>query len=526
MTKQNVLLPGSERPSPKGAQSVGAPDPSEPTQLTITVRRRAPIPEVVRQPLSREEFTAHYGAHPADLRAVEDYCASQGLTVVSSDAARRCVIASGTLSQTSAAFEAEVEVFQQKTVGQTDNKFRARTGSLTVPAPLEGVIEGIFGFDQRKQAHTQFRRRKSAAIRPAAAGTSVSYSPLDVAQDYSFPAGDGTGETIGIIELGGGYSQSDLDTFFSSLGITAPKPIAYSVDGATNSPSGNPDSADGEVELDIEVVGSIVPAATIVVYFCPNTTQGFLDGITTAIHDTTNNPSVISISWGGPEDSYTGQALTSYDQALQDAKALGVTVCVASGDNGSSDGDTDGNAHVDFPASSPNVLACGGTTLHASKGVISSEAVWNDGSSGGAGGGGVSETFPLPSYQANANVPVSVNSSQFAGRGVPDVAGDADPNTGYNVVIDGSSGVVGGTSAVAPLWAGLIARINQQRGSKVGFLNPLIYPLQATAFNDITQGNNGAYSAGPGWDACTGLGSPIGTALLQALTTPTTTSSS
>jgi kumamolisin len=232
------------------------------------------------------------------------------------------------------------------------------------------------------------------------------------------------------------------------------------------------------------------------------------------------------MSWGGPEDSYTGQALTSYDQALQDAKALGVTVCVASGDNGSSDGDTDGKAHVDFPASSPNVLACGGTSLQASNGVITSETVWNDGASGGATGGGVSETFPLPSYQANANVPVSVNSSQFAGRGVPDVAGDADPNTGYNVVVDGDSGVVGGTSAVAPLWAGLIARMNQARGSNAGFLNPLIYPLQATAFNDITQGNNGAYSAGPGWDACTGLGSPIGTALLQALITPATTSGS
>lgn len=521
ITKKNVMLPGSERPAPQGAQSVGAPDPSESTQLTITVRRRAPIPEVVPQPLPRAAFAAHYGAHLADLRAVEHYCASQGLTVVSSDAARRCVIASGTLAQTSAAFEAEIEVFQQ-----TDRTFRARTGSLTVPADLAGVVEGIFGFDQRKQAHMQFRRRKRTAIRPAAKEPAVSYSPLDVAQAYSFPAGDGTGQTIGIIELGGGYSQSDLNTFFSNLNLNAPTPIPYSVDGATNSPSGDPDSADGEVELDIEVAGTIAPAATIVVYFCPNTTQGFLDGITTAIHDTTNNPSVISISWGGPEDSYTGQALTSYDQALQDAKALGVTVCVASGDNGSSDGDTDGNAHVDFPASSPNVLACGGTSLQASNGVITSETVWNDGASGGATGGGVSETFPLPSYQANANVPVSVNSSQFAGRGVPDVAGDADPNTGYNVVVDGDSGVVGGTSAVAPLWAGLIARMNQARGSNAGFLNPLIYPLQATAFNDITQGNNGAYSAGPGWDACTGLGSPIGTALLQALITPATTSGS
>ena len=521
ITKQNVVLPGSERATPAGMQPVGHPDESEPTQLTITVRRRKPIPETVRRHLSRRDFAAHYGADPTDLEAVAQYCISQGMTVTSSDSARRSVIVSGPLGAATGAFEADVEVFRH-----SGRAFRARNGNLTVPPALDGIVEGIFGFDQRVQARTQFRWRKKSGIRPLATMPAASYSPLDVAEAYSFPAGDGTGQTIGIIELGGGYSQTDLDTFFSGLNISpSPSVTAVSVDGGTNSPSGNPNSADGEVDLDIEVAGAIAPAANFIVYFAPNTTQGFLDAITTAIHDSANNPSVISISWGGPEDSYAGQALTSFDQAFQDAKALGVTICIASGDNGSSDGDTDGNAHVDFPASSPNVLACGGTSLQASGGAITSETVWNDGASGGATGGGVSETFPVPSYQANANVPASVNSSQFAGRGVPDVCGDADPNTGYNVVIDSESGVVGGTSAVAPLWAGLIARINQQLGRKVGFLNPVLYPLQATAFNDITQGNNGAYAAGPGWDACSGLGSPIGTALLQALTAQVTPSS-
>jgi kumamolisin len=194
-----------------------------------------------------------------------------------------------------------------------------------------------------------------------------------------------------------------------------------------------------------------------------------------------------------------------------------VMVCTASGDDGSDDDQTDGQAHVDFPSSSPNVLSCGGTTLESSNGNIQSEVVWNDGSGNGASGGGVSEIFPLPTYQQSANVPVSVNTG-FVGRGVPDVAGDADPNTGYNVEVDGQAIVVGGTSAVAPLWSALIALLNQQLGKSVGFLNNSIYGARSTTgFNDIVSGNNGAYSAGPGWDACTGWGSPIGTALLSGL---------
>jgi len=190
---------------------------------------------------------------------------------------------------------------------------------------------------------------------------------------------------------------------------------------------------------------------------------------------------------------------------------LGVSVCCASGDSGSSDGVADGEAHVDFPASSPNVLACGGTNLQSSKGKITSEVAWNDAS--GATGGGVSETFSLPSYQAKANVPVSVNPSHFKGRGVPDVSGDADPATGYQVRVDGRSAVFGGTSAVAPLWAALIALLNQQHGSPRGFWNPSLYTAPAGSFHDITSGNNGAYQCGPGWDACTGLGSPNGVGL-------------
>ena len=242
---------------------------------------------------------------------------------------------------------------------------------------------------------------------------------------------------MGIIELGA-VPPADLKTYFSGLGIkTEPSVTAVSVDGATNTPAGSPDSADGEVLLDIEVIGSIAPGAKIAVYFGPNTDQGFLDAITTAIHDTVRKPSVVSISWGGPESTWTAQALQSYDAAFQEATVLGVTVCVAAGDGGSTDGVTDGLQHVDFPASSPHVLACGGTRLQASGGKIQSEVVWNDG------------------------VPVSVPPSHFKGRGVPDVSGDADPETGYDVRVDGQNTVFGGTSAVAPLWSALTAPLNQ-----------------------------------------------------------------
>ena len=275
--------------------------------------------------------------------------------------------------------------------------------------------------------------------------------------------------------------------------------------------------------LDIEVSGAIAPGAKIVAYFADNTDAGFLNAITTAVHDSTNNPSVVSISWGGPESSWTQQAMTSMDEAFQAAAAMGVTVCVASGDDGSTDGVSDGSHHVDFPASSPNVLACGGTTLQASGGKITSETAWNElASNEGATGGGISDVFPLPSWQNGVNVPPSANPKRNVGRGVPDVSGDADPTTGYVTLVDGQSGVIGGTSAVAPLWAGLVALINHSIGKPVGFINPLLYQNASTAgdFHDITSGSNGAYQAGPGWDACTGLGSPIGTGVGAVLGVP------
>jgi kumamolisin len=329
---------------------------------------------------------------------------------------------------------------------------------------------------------------------------------------------------VALIELGGGYNDQDLSTYFKQLGIKTPQVVSVSVDGGQNTPAGDPNSADGEVALDIEVVGSIAPGARIAVYFAPNTDRGFLDAITQAIHDTTNAPSVLSISWGGPESSWTAQAMQTMDQAFQAAAALGITVCCAAGDNGSGDGVNDQHAHVDFPSSSPYALGCGGTRLASTGGKVTGETVWNDAATnGGATGGGISDQFGLPTWQTGVRIPPSVN-NQRVGRGVPDVAGDADPQTGYQVYVDGQSTPIGGTSAVAPLWAGLVALLNQKRGKAVGYLNPFLYQnyrqlAQSQALRDITTGNNGDYKAGPGWDACTGLGTPDGSLLLMALAT-------
>ncbi len=516
MATERFLLPGSERTPRVDARLAGAPDLSEPIDVSLMLRRKTPL-DLSRhdEPLSREDFAARYGADPDDVRRVEAFAQEFDLTVTSVDLARRTIVLTGTIAAMNEAFGTALKLYQCE-----HGVYRGRSGPLYPPADLEQIVVGVFGLDNRPQADVRCRRHRRI-VRAAAVDTS--YTPPEIARMYQFPSGlTGAGQTVAIVELGGGFKASDLQTYFAALGVKTPSVTAVSVDRAKNTPVGDPNSADGEVLLDIEVVGAIAPAARIAVYFAPNTDQGFLDAITTAVHDTVRRPAVVSISWGGPESSWTKQSLTGYDQAFQDAAALGVTVCCASGDSGSSDGVTDGHAHVDFPASSPHVLACGGTRIEGSGGSLTGEVVWNDGANGGATGGGVSDVFALPSYQASAKVPVSVNPSHFKGRGVPDVAGNADPASGYQVRVDGHNVVYGGTSAVAPLWSALVALINQSRGKPLGYVGPLLYAAGSRGLRDITSGTNGAYQARVGWDGCTGLGSPNGQALLNIFSARTT----
>lgn len=507
-----IPVPGSQRPMISGAKYVSPVASDGQIRVTLILRRRTnepPLPadgQFASHFKSRDQFSQTYGADPKDMAALERFAHACHLTVVErQDSSRRLVLA-GPVKQMQEAFQVELGIYD---VPQGGFKYRGCHGEVSLPEELQPGVIAVLGLDNRPIAKPHFRIRKGRA-------TASSFTPLQVAALYQFPNGlTGEGETIAIVELGGGYQSTDLDTYFSNLGLkTSPAVTAVSVDGGTNSPGGD---ADGEVMLDIEIAGAIAPSANIAVYFAPNTDQGFVDAISQAVHDTTRKPSVISISWGAPEDSWTAQSRAAMNAALQDAAALGVTVTVAAGDSGSTDGESDNQQHVDFPAASPYSLACGGTTLNASGNAISSETVWNELSKNeGATGGGVSRYFALPDYQKNANVPEQPQ-TKFAGRGTPDVSGNADPSTGYSVLVDGQNEVIGGTSAVAPLWAGLAALLNQKLGKPVGFLNPLLYPLGSKPFHDITKGNNGYYKAAAGWDACTGLGSPNGTALLAAL---------
>jgi kumamolisin len=498
-----VPIPGSERELPDGATELG--DAERDARICITVMVRPPRDAARaasghRGHLTRAELAAARGATPGDLLAVERYAVNAGLLVVEANAARRSVMIEGSVADVAAAFRATVHA-----ADYDGTRMRVRRGTLAVPAELAEIVTGVFGLDDRPQARTHFRIADPHAV-------TGSFTPPHLASLYGFPDATGAGQTIALIELGGGYEPADLSAYFAALGITpTPSVTAIGVDGGANAPVGSANSADGEVDLDIEVCGAIAPGAAIAVYFTPNTDRGFLDAITTAIHDTTHHPDIISISWGSAESAWTQQAIDNMDAAFADAGLAGITVCVAAGDGGSADGVDDGKAHVDFPASSPHVLACGGTTLRATGTAISAETVWND-TGDGATGGGISDVFPVPSWQASAKIPPSANAGDPAGRGVPDVAGDADPATGYQVRIDGTDTVVGGTSAVAPLWAALVARLNQLAGTPLGFVNPLLY-ANASALRDITSGTNGAYTAGPGWDACTGLGTPDGAKL-------------
>ena len=516
-TQDQQVLPGSEKgPFAIPANAQVAPATGKVT-VSVVVQRTSPIdPRTLgKVRLSRAEYTKAHAADKADLKLVHAFAAEFGLTIEKDTPKpeRRTVLVSGSVANMQKAFGVQLK---QVTDGATS--YRVREGAIYIPAELLGKIVAVLGLDNRPQARAHFQMQKSAppepggAILPHGAQAAASYTPVQVAALYGFPTTGATGQTIGIIELGGGYKTADITAYFKSLGIKAPTVTAVSVDGGKNKSDG-PNGADGEVMLDIEVAAAVAPGAKIVVYFAPNTDQGFIDAIASAVHDTKNKPSVISISWGGPENSWTQQSLTALDAACQSAAALGITITAASGDNGSTDG-TSANV-ADFPASSPHVLACGGTKLVGSGSAITSEVVWNDNPTSSATGGGVSTNFPLPTWQANANVP---KNGTYAGRGVPDVAGDADPNTGYNIRVDGSNYVIGGTSAVAPLWAGLIAVANAANRKSAGFVHPTVYFTKGkAAFRDITQGNNGGYTARPGWDPCTGLGSPIGAKIVALL---------
>ncbi|GAC1306076.1 MAG: hypothetical protein NVSMB24_15960 [Mucilaginibacter sp.] len=508
IAKGFVALANSEKQPMPGAHRVSPADPKEKLSVSIRVRQKpdaSPLsldnlteaPHLERHYFTREEYAKKYGAEQSDIDKVTAFAEQNGLKVVETSKPRRTVVLAGTVDQMNKAFSVDLGNYQ------TSNEvYRGREGNIKLPAELASVVESVHGLDNRPVSTPQFRPAAEGIASPE--GISP-LTPPQVAKLYNFPAISAAGQTIGILEFGGGFKPADITNYFANVvRMPAPAITVVGVDGATNHPGA---SADLEVVLDIDVAGSTAPGAKIVVYFAPNTLQGWLDAISTAIFDTVNRPSVISISWAGPEPGW-GSAINQVSADLQKAALVGVTVFVSSGDSGSLN-----PAQVLYPASDPGVIGCGGTTIQNVSGTTFTETVW------GGSGGGVSNVFGRPTWQSMAGIPASVNPAGHIGRGVPDVAGNADPGSGYMLVLNGSqTGPVGGTSAVAPLYAGLTALLNATTGQPAGYLNYNLYAFAGPyVYRDITVGNNGAYHATTGWDACTGFGSIKGSALATSL---------
>ncbi|MEJ0025271.1 MAG: S53 family peptidase [Rhizomicrobium sp.] len=518
-------LSRSTRAAPRDASIVGPTPPQKVIAVSVILRRKNPLPpDALERRIPREEYLKNHAADPADFDRLRLFARAQGLAVdePASSLARRTVLLRGTVDAMQRAFGVTLQDYASAS-GKT---FHGFAGTVSVPTEIAPIVQAVFGLDNRPIAKPAFRRAR------AETASGGSFYPNEIASMYAFPAGCGLGQTVGIIELGGGYWDTDIATYFAGLNLTPPNVVAVSVDDGTNAPgepgSIPPDSPDYEVALDIQVIGAAAPGVNIAVYFAPNSDQGFLDALTTAVADETNKPSVISISWGASETAYSQDFLDAFDEACESAGAMAITVTAASGDGGATYYGTADT--VLFPASSPHVLACGGTRI----GNGSPETVWNDAPDDGATGGGVSTLFPVPVWQTGITAtPAGGSAAALTGRGVPDVSGHASPVVGYNILVGGSPCVVGGTSAVAPLWAGLIAICNRQLGTALGFMNGKLYKAPApppqyfgATFNDITSGNNVydaevGYEATPGWDACTGLGSPAGGAIAWTFGVPT-----
>ena len=552
-----VRLEGSEVAQAQDAKIVRSAELTEALSVTINVRRRPdgpPLPDLdywAATPLSertyvgREEFAGLDGASLEDLDTIAAFAHSHGLAVIEASAARRTVLVSGTVAQMNAAFGVTLAYFER-----ASEAYRGISGSVHVPRELAPLVESVLGLDNRRIAeHNAGMSGVGAGGQLGGAGPAGGspLTPVQVAGLYNFPTTSAAGQRIGIIELGGGYAVSDIQAFFNGLGLTTPPLTDVGVDGATNSPAGSATNftiadPDIEVVLDIDVAGAIAQGAAIAVYFAPGTDQGFTDAVKNAVHDTTNRPSILSISWSGSEDGWSSPGRTSMRKALQDAAAFGVTVLLDAGDWGSDCKVGDGRAHVMYPTSEQGVVARGGTLIANVSGRSFTEGTWND--SLGATGGGVSDTVGLPSWQVGIGVPKSVNDNTTVGRGVPDVAGNASPFSGYTLTLYGTqttnltitsglgagnaAGTIAGTSAVAPLYAGLLAVIEAQIGAPLGFINPLLYGLAGSSvFTDINDGANNRwsgeanpalfYTCGPGWDACTGWGHLNGGQLLHAI---------
>jgi kumamolisin len=527
-------LQGSEHPQPKDFKKLQPTDDGQELTVTLLLRRNpghTPVkPEdVFAKPSSRptrETFAASRGAAQNEMDAVVSFAKEAGLAVVDADLARRSVIVTGGAAAVNKAFAIQLNDYQY-----AKGTYRSHDGVVNLPESIADYVEAVVGLTNREVEARHWPAASAAQLSPGADPPDTgNLTPAQVASLYSFPSGDGSGETIGIYEMKtgntpAGYSKADIEATMKVLGnLPLPQIIDVSVDGTKNS-----GKSDGETGLDITVAGAIAPKAILAVYFAGAQTQNMLHALQMMILPKAGQPapSIISISYGwGPDDpasaSFSASEYAQFTNLFQDASTNKITVFVSSGDDGACVESTT-QAQTSYPASDIWVTACGGTTIGNITGESSDEWVWND---SGSTGGGISARFAVPQYQATIKLPQR-NNTGTTGRGVPDIAGNASPYSGYLQVLNGKKPQpIGGTSAVAPLYAGLMARINSNLGSPAGYLNTTLYSLPASMFRDIVgapgPANNDyngvkGYPAGPGWDACTGLGSVDGLALQKAL---------
>lgn len=550
MTTNFVTLHNSKRQQPVGARSKDDLRPDEIIRVTVVVRsissaeeRKKAIADLSlqiprkRKYLSRKDFIKLYGARDEDLELVKKFADDHKLRVIDSSKERRCVILSGTAQQLSDAFQVD-----NRTYTHEDEVYRSYPDAIQIPANLKGIIEAVLGLENRAlMSHHAFLAAGHLAFM-ATGGVAARHTEVrEVAEAYKFPNGaNGKGQCIAIIELGGGFYEGDIKKYFRTHKLNQPKINVVEIEGARNDPADpkyvkqvleamgvehGSDELDKskfahamwtiESTLDVELAGSFANAAHVVVYFAPNNAHGKYQALTEALSSKKYPASVISCSWGAVEETLPGDVVSSLNHVFEDAALRGITTCFSSGDRGE-DPSPKGNPRVHFPASSPYVLSCGGTHwLKKQRSIY--EEVWSESLPKNfvvQSGGGVSKIFEQPEWQSGIKL-----QTRKSGRGVPDVAGKADIVSGYCMQVCGFDVTMGGTSAAAPMWAGLIARLNQELGCSIGYVNPFLYQEHCrSSFNDITKGNNGKhFKATPGWDPCTGWGSPDGNKLLAKL---------
>jgi len=434
--------------------------------------------------LTPEQFAAKYAPTQDEVNKVSSFLASSGLKVTSVSGNRQVVDFTGSASELQSAFHTNLGAYTDTT---TNKAYFANDAAPQLPKDVADVTAAVIGLNNHAtrvhQSVTKKGKGKGKGHKAAPSG----YGPADLNGAYNTAPlnADGTGQNVGVWEFDG-YQADNITTYDQQYSLDATAPQTVSVDGANY--DSQPGEGQIEVELDIEVIHAIAPKAAQFVYEAPNTDAGETDMANQIVSDAKVN--TVSISWGACEAARDNAEMTAVDQAFAQGNAQGIGFYSASGDDGSADctrstGDT-GDA-VDFPASSPSVTGVGGTNLDAASG---DETAW-DGS-----GGGTSTVFDKPAWQT----------SDGDKRTVPDVSSDADPNSGYAVYSAGQWITVGGTSAAAPMWAGFSALYGQAKGSPLGGANAALYGTGGTGFNDVTSGSNGSFSAGPGYDQVTGLG--------------------